>query len=172
MPNDKNMRNDKAEAQDQVAAKPQLEPAIPDSSEPAISDRPVPEPSDPDRNATSIANPLNLDAANNLDTTTAQFEQALSQQEQRHYHFRLYIAGTTPHSMRSLENLKALCETYLPGRYELEVIDIYQSGTNLQIDNIVAIPTLVKQLPLPIRRVIGDLSNTEKVLLGLDLIAK
>ncbi len=138
--------------EEQVAANSPLEPTTPDV---------------PDE-----TNPTNTDLANQMDETTAQFEQALRNQEECHYYFRLYIAGTTPRSMRSLENLKTLCEIYLQGRYELEVVDIYQSSSNLQIDNVVAIPTLVKQLPLPIRRVIGDLSNTEKVLLGLDLISK
>lgn len=103
------------------------------------------------------------------DAMTAMFEQAIAQQDQQRYYLRLYVAGTTPRSLRSLERLKALCEEYLQGRYELEVIDIYQTEPK---DNILAIPTLIKQLPLPIRRIIGDLSDTEKVLLGLDLVPR
>ncbi|MDZ8052767.1 MAG: circadian clock KaiB family protein [Aulosira sp. ZfuVER01] len=100
------------------------------------------------------------------------FEDAIANQDRQNYYLRLYIAGTTPRSIRALENLKLLCENYLQGRYELEVIDVYQSAQQIGTDNIVAIPTLIKELPLPLRRMIGDLSNTEKVLLGLDLVPK
>lgn len=99
----------------------------------------------------------------------ASFEQAIAQPDQQRYYLRLYVAGTTPRSMRALERLKAVCEDYLQGRYELEVIDIYQTEPK---DDILAIPTLIKQLPLPLRRMIGDLSDTEKVLIGLDLIPR
>lgn len=99
----------------------------------------------------------------------ASFEQVIAQQDQQHYCLRLYLAGTTPRSLQSLKNLKALCEDYLQGRYELEVIDVYQTPLK---DDILAIPTLIKQLPLPMRRIIGDLSDTEKVLMGLDLVPK
>lgn len=103
------------------------------------------------------------------ETMAESFEQAIAQRNQQHYCLRLYVAGTTPHSTQSLERLKAICEDYLQGRYELEVIDVYQ--TELK-DNIIAIPTLIKQLPLPIRRIVGDLSDTEKVLMGLNLVPK
>ncbi|MGA7932324.1 MAG: circadian clock KaiB family protein [Kovacikia sp.] len=103
---------------------------------------------------------------------TARFEQAIAQPEEQRYALRLYIAGTTPRSILALQNLKAVCETHLKGQYELEVIDVYQSPLTLQSDNVVAVPMLIKQLPLPLRRIIGDLSNVEKVLIGLDLIPK
>ena len=74
--------------------------------------------------------------------------------------------------MQALENLKLLCETYLQERYELEVIDVYQSAQQMHLDNIVALLTLIKQLPLPLRRIIGDLSNTEKLLLWLNIVPK
>lgn len=106
------------------------------------------------------------------DDVSASFEQAIANQDEQRYCLRLYIAGTTPRSMLALQTLKSLCETYLQGRYDLEVIDIYQAAEQIKSDNIVAIPTLIKQLPLPLRRVIGDLSNTEKVLLGLDIVPK
>lgn len=106
------------------------------------------------------------------DDVSASFEEALANQEQNQYRLRLYIAGTTPRSILAIQNLKSLCETYLQGRYEIEVIDIYQASEEIKSDNIVAIPTLIKQLPLPLRRVIGDLSNTEKVLHGLDIVPK
>lgn len=82
---------------------------------------------------------------------------------------RLYLTGTTPASVRALANLKRICEEHLAGRYELEVIDIYQCPALLEGEQIVAAPTLVKKLPLPLRRLVGDMSNTERVLLGLDL---
>ncbi|SRR5579883_1833218 len=103
----------------------------------------------------------------------ASFERAITGLDQpQHYCLRLYIAGATPHSIAALENLKAICETYLQGQYELEVIDVYQSAQTLQTDHVVAVPTLIKQLPLPLRQIIGDLSNTDQVLLGLNLIPK
>jgi circadian clock protein KaiB len=100
------------------------------------------------------------------------FEQTISELENQHYYLRLYIAGTTPRSIRALQRIKSICETYLQGRCELEVIDVYQSSEQLQLDNIVVIPTLIKQLPLPLQRMIGDLSDTEKVLFGLDIVPK
>ena len=100
----------------------------------------------------------------------ANFEQAIAELEQQHYCLRLYIAGTTPRSTKALQRIKSICETYLQGRYDLEVIDVYQSSEQMHLDNIVAIPTLIKQLPLPLQRMIGDLSDTEKVLFGLDIV--
>ena len=88
------------------------------------------------------------------------------------YILRLYITGMTPNSKRAVENVKQICEQYLPGRYELEVIDIYQQPTLAQQEQIVAAPTLIKKLPGPLRRLIGDMSNIEKVLIGLDLKSK
>jgi circadian clock protein KaiB len=85
------------------------------------------------------------------------------------YMLRLYITGMTPNSMRAVENIKNICEQHLKGRYELEVIDVFQQPTLAEGEQIIAIPTLIKQLPHPLRRLIGDMSNTEKVLLGLDL---
>lgn len=106
------------------------------------------------------------------DAITASFEQAIANSPQQHYYLRLYVAGATPRSIRAIERLKVLCETHLHGRYELEVIDVYQSPEQLGVENVVAIPTLVKKLPLPLRRIVGDLSDTEKVLKGLDLVPK
>jgi circadian clock protein KaiB len=85
------------------------------------------------------------------------------------YLLRLYITGTTSRSIQAITNLKKICEEYLEGRYELEVIDLYQKPGLAKGDQIIAAPTLIKQLPLPFRRIIGDMSNKEKVLLGLDL---
>ncbi|WP_284420201.1 MULTISPECIES: circadian clock KaiB family protein [unclassified Bradyrhizobium] len=85
------------------------------------------------------------------------------------YNLRLYVAGQTPKSLAALANLKKLCETHLPGRYTIEVIDLMKDPALAQRDQIVAIPTLIRQLPEPLKRIIGDLSNAEKVLVGLDI---
>ena len=84
---------------------------------------------------------------------------------------RLYVAGQTPKSVRAIENLKAICETRLAGRYRVEVIDLLQQPALAAGDQILAIPTLVRRLPLPVRKIIGDLSETDHVLVGLDLHA-
>jgi circadian clock protein KaiB len=85
------------------------------------------------------------------------------------YLLRLYITGSTSRSILALTNLKKICEEYLEGRYELEVIDLYQKPSLAKGDQIIAAPTLIKKLPLPFRRIIGDMSDKEKVLFGLDL---
>ena len=85
------------------------------------------------------------------------------------YVLRLYITGTTPRSMRAIANIKNICENYLKGRYQLEVIDIYENPSLGKGEQIIASPTLIKKLPLPLHRFIGDLSNTERILLRLDL---
>jgi circadian clock protein KaiB len=82
---------------------------------------------------------------------------------------RLYIAGQTPKSVAALKNLKKICEDHMPDTYELKVIDLLQQPQLARGDQIVAIPTVVKNLPVPIRKLIGDLSDTERVLVGLDL---
>ena len=88
------------------------------------------------------------------------------------YVLRLYVTGQTPNSLRAIENIKRICEEHLAGRYDLEVIDIYQRPRLAVGERIIAAPTLVKTLPAPIRRFVGDLSDTEKVLFGLDLIPR
>jgi len=85
------------------------------------------------------------------------------------YHLRLYVAGQTQKSMAALANLKRVCEEHLAGRYEIEVIDLLKNPQLAAGDQILAIPTLVRRLPAPLKRIIGDLSNTEKVLVGLDI---
>lgn len=92
--------------------------------------------------------------------------------ENQVYVLRLYITGMTPNSTRAVENVKKICEEYLAGRYELEVIDIYQQPSLAEGEQIIAAPTLIKKLPFPLKKLIGDMSNTEKVLLGLDLRSK
>jgi circadian clock protein KaiB len=85
------------------------------------------------------------------------------------YNLRLYVAGQTPRSVAALANLKKICEQHLPGRYEIEVVDLMKNPALAQRHQIVAIPTLIRQLPEPLKRIIGDLSNLEKVLVGLDI---
>ena len=85
------------------------------------------------------------------------------------YLLRLYVTGMTPRSTEAFAAIKSLCEEHLQGRYDLEVIDIYQHPQLAKDEQIIAVPTLVKKLPSPLRRLIGDLSNTNRVLLGLDL---
>ena len=87
-----------------------------------------------------------------------------------HWKLRLYVAGQTPRSLVAFTNLKRLCEGHLSGRYVIEVIDLVKTPRLAKDDQILAIPTLVRKLPLPVRKIIGDLSNTERVLVGLDLI--
>jgi circadian clock protein KaiB len=85
------------------------------------------------------------------------------------YLLKLYVSGMTPRSTRAVECVRTICERYFAGRYDLEVVDIYQQPHLARDDQIIAAPTLVKCRPLPMRRVIGDLSSTDRVLLGLDL---
>ncbi len=82
---------------------------------------------------------------------------------------RLYVAGKTPKSVTALANLKVLCEAWLAGHYQLEVVDLVVTPERAKADQIVAIPTLVRQLPEPLKRIIGDLSNTDRVLVGLEI---
>jgi circadian clock protein KaiB len=103
------------------------------------------------------------------ESSTEEFERLLAESEPEKYLLRLYVTGMTPRSTEAIERIKAICEEYLQGRYELEVIDIYQQPTLAKGDQIIATPTLVKRLPKPLRSIVGDLSNKEKVLLGLDL---
>ena len=101
-----------------------------------------------------------------------EMENALKERETGHYVLRLYVAGLNRISLRAIENLNKICEEHLQGRYELEVIDIYQQPVLAQGEQIIAVPTLIKKLPLPLRRFIGDLSQTEKIIVGLDLRPK
>jgi circadian clock protein KaiB len=87
----------------------------------------------------------------------------------KRYILRLYVAGQTPKSVDAITNIKKICEENLKGRYALNVIDLYQQPQLAQGEQIIAVPTLIKKLPPPLRRIIGDMSNTERVLVGLDL---
>lgn len=98
-----------------------------------------------------------------------EFKEFARSMDEAHYVLKLYITGMTPRSLKAIENIKKICEENLKGRYELEVIDIRQNPTLAQGEQIVAAPTLLKKLPLPLKRIIGDMSDTDKVLLGLDI---
>ena len=106
-----------------------------------------------------------------LRNATETFEEALKERalKRAKYILRLYVTGSTGRSLRAVYNLKKLCEEYLPDDYDLEVIDIYKDPAAAREAQIIAAPTLVKKLPEPIRRFVGDLSNTQKVLIGLDI---
>ena len=96
-------------------------------------------------------------------------EQKKEKPKKENYLLRLYVAGSTPQSVRAIENITKICEAHLKGRYELEVIDLYQNPHLAHGEQIIAAPTLIKKLPGPLRRIIGDLSNTDRVLVGLDI---
>jgi circadian clock protein KaiB len=104
--------------------------------------------------------------------STRVFEKTLKKPRKEKYTLRLYVTGATPKSIRSIRNIKEICEEHLNGHYNLEVIDIYQQPVLAQGEQIIAAPTLIKKLPLPLRRFIGDMSDREKILLGLDIQTK
>jgi circadian clock protein KaiB len=100
------------------------------------------------------------------------FERAATVRRGRRYVLRLYVAGATPLSTRALVNIKEICEEHLQGRYELEVVDVFVQPAEARAQDIIAVPTLLKKLPAPLRRLVGDLSNRERVLIGLNLKSK
>jgi circadian clock protein KaiB len=105
-------------------------------------------------------------------SSTKRFEEALTSGIKEKYVLRLYITGMTPRSQEALRKLHKVCHEYLGNNYELEVIDIYQQPTLGKGDQIIAVPTLIKKLPLPLRRLIGDFSQESRIILGLDLKPK
>ena len=102
-------------------------------------------------------------------TSTEEFEKAAAKRDRAKYVLRLYVTGMTPKSIRAIANVQKLCEEQLAGRYELKVIDIYQQPILAKGDQIIAVPTLIKKFPLPLRKLIGDMSDKEKFLVGIDL---
>jgi circadian clock protein KaiB len=96
-------------------------------------------------------------------------DRAMRKKNEQKYVLKLYVAGMTPRSATAVAKVKAICEEYLKARYELEIIDIFQNPVLARGEQIIAAPTLIKKLPLPLRRLIGDMSNVERVLSGLDL---
>ena len=97
------------------------------------------------------------------------FEEALEKAESDRYVLRLYIAGMNPKSMAAVENIRRICDEHLPGRCQLDVIDIYQQPILAMNGQIVAAPTLVKELPPPLKKLVGSMADTDRVLIGLDL---
>lgn len=107
--------------------------------------------------------------ANPIDSS-AEFEELLrAVPSGQRFVLRLFVTGNTVRSSQAVANVRALCEEYLPGRYDLEVVDIYQQPKQAAKDQIIAAPTLIKELPIPVKRLIGDLSDRDKVLVGLNL---
>lgn len=106
--------------------------------------------------------------------TTAAFEKAIKtkKRDDAVYVLRLYVAGINPRSRQAINNIKKLCEEHLKGRYELQVIDIYQQPALAKEGELIAAPTLIKKLPLPLRRFIGDMSNEERILIGMGVKGK
>ncbi len=99
----------------------------------------------------------------------ARFERALQRSHKQCYVLRLYVTGATPKSLEAIKNIKQICEEHLKGRYSLQVVDVYQQPVLAKGEQIIAAPTLIKQLPAPLRRFIGDMADTDRMLLGLDL---
>ena len=101
--------------------------------------------------------------------TLKEFEKLVADLAQPSYLFRLYVSGSTPRSSVAIANVRRICEQYLPGHYELEVIDVYQQPAATKQAQIIAVPTLIKELPFPPQRFVGDMSNTERIVIGLNL---
>lgn len=124
------------------------------------------------------ANPRNDDSpeseeAREIDSGAVQalkdFEKLVAELAQPNYVFRLYVSGNTSRSSAAIANVRRICERYLPGRYELDVIDVYQQPAATKQAQIIAVPTLIKELPFPPQRFVGDMSNTERIVVGLRL---
>ena len=117
------------------------------------------------------AGPDNGQRKSELRYATEAFEEALKHRALRRakYILRLYVSGSSANSLKAVSNLKKICEEHLPQDYDLEVIDIYKNPDAARAEQIIAAPTLVKKLPKPLRKFVGDLSNTQKILVGLDI---
>lgn len=111
-------------------------------------------------------------ATKRVTTATKKMETAVRKKELEKYVLKLYITGATPRSTKAIMDIRGICEEYLKGRYKLEIIDIFQQPVLAKGEQIIAAPTLIKKLPHPLRRFIGDMSNKEKILIGLDLKPK
>jgi circadian clock protein KaiB len=109
---------------------------------------------------------------NSAQDTITDFEQALAKAEEEIYVLRLYVVGASARSAQAIANVKKVCEERLAGRYQLEVVDVYQNPGLAAGEQIIAVPTLIKSLPRPLRRLIGDMSNINRILLGMDLAPK
>jgi circadian clock protein KaiB len=101
--------------------------------------------------------------------TLREFESLVADLAQPRYVFRLYVAGTSTRSRQAITNVREICERYLPGNYELDVVDVYQQPGATKAADVIALPTLIKELPFPPRKFVGDMSNTERIVVGLKL---
>jgi len=101
---------------------------------------------------------------------TSAFERVAGRAHTERYVLRLYVTGMTARATRAIENVREICDEHLDGRYDLEIVDVYQHPVLAQDEQIIAAPTLIKKLPLPLRRIIGDMTRRDRVLIGLDLI--
>jgi len=123
-----------------------------------------------DSQSTNSLNPVAVeDNAAGLDQTLKQFESLVADLAQPNYLFRLYVSGNSSRSVVAIANVRSICDKYLPGRYELDVIDIYQQPDAVRAAQVVAVPTLIKELPFPQKRFVGDMSKTERIVVGLNL---
>jgi circadian clock protein KaiB len=104
-----------------------------------------------------------------VERTLQEFEKLVADFAQPSFLFRLYVSGTSPRSAHAITNVRNICEQYLPAQYELEVIDVYQQLQATKDAQIIAVPTLIKELPFPPQRFVGDMSNTERIVVGLKL---
>jgi circadian clock protein KaiB len=104
-----------------------------------------------------------------VDQTLKEFEKLVADLAQPNYLFRLYVSGTSSRSSMAIENVRRIGDQYLPGHYELEVIDVYQQPAATKTAQVIAVPTLIKELPFPPQRFVGDMSNTERIVIGLNL---
>src|SRR5215813_8909827 len=118
---------------------------------------------DPQQTATASTSPATPGAESKL--------KDLDELGQR-YILRLYVAGMTSRSARAVDNVRAFCEKHLEGRYDLQIIDVYQQPALAKSEQLIAAPTLIKKLPLPLRRLIGDMSNEDRILVGLDIVPR
>ncbi len=100
------------------------------------------------------------------------FEEAIKELREAHYTLRLYVIGNTPRSSQAIQNIQKVCQEHLAGRYELEVIDVFQQPGLAREAQIIATPTLIRQLPMPLRKLVGDMADEKRLLVGLDILAK
>ncbi len=110
-----------------------------------------------------------MNSSNKMTTSSPEGASHRAEQPEKIWELRLYVAGQTPNSLAAFANLKKICEEHLAGKYQIEVVDLLENPTLARGDQILAVPTLVRKLPEPVKKIIGDLSNTERVLVGLDL---
>lgn len=109
------------------------------------------------------------DSSATVEQTLKEFEKLVADLAQPSYLFRLYVSGTSPRSTLAITNVRKICERYLAGHYELEVIDVYQQPSETKSAQVIAVPTLIKEVPLPPQRFVGDMSDTERIVIGLNL---